>query len=124
MKYNNGKQIGHLLYKLNAPAVTSQEIPKCDIADVPPTSEDVLKNFVPVCCQINDPSAVIEFQFYEKGSVFILEEGKFKYIGYCTISLMNLSNQQSLKIRLAKTNVGIKSFTISADARPRILNNG
>jgi hypothetical protein len=25
---------------------------------------------------------------------------------------------------LAKTNVGIKSFTISADARPRILNNG
>jgi uncharacterized membrane protein YobD (UPF0266 family) len=82
-----------------------------------------VKNFVPDCCQISDLFAVIEFQFHEKGLVFILEEGKFQYIGYCTISLMNLSNQQSLKIRMAKTNIVIKSSTVSADARPRILKN-
>jgi hypothetical protein len=119
----NGKQIGHLLYKLNAPAVASKDITKCEIADAIPTSEDVVKSFVPDCSQNYDPSEVIEYQFHEKGCVFIMEERKFKYIGCCTISLMKLLDEHSINIRMAKTNIVIKSSTVSADARPRRVKN-
>jgi hypothetical protein len=68
---------------------------KCDFVNAITTSEDVVEMLAPDFCKNANQLAMLESQIHEKDLVFITKELLFKHIGYCAITMMNSSNQQS-----------------------------